>query len=149
MNDTLKNKLAALNTIALWILVLIIGGWLVFKQDSTVSKETIDKLTDAVDRISVTAENMTKTANAQREWTESLQKTTYANNIKRDGDYENLYEKYGYDPKGDDGNLSSLYNLRLQRSEDIGSGDVRGSEDGTPKAEHVQKSVGVIKALPH
>ncbi|QGH71976.1 lambda Rz1-like protein [Klebsiella phage N1M2] len=146
MNDALKNKLAALNTIALWILVLFIGGWLIFKQDSTVSKDTIDKLTIAVDRISVTAENMTKTANAQREWTENLQKSTYANNLKREGDYENLYEKYGYDPKRDSGTLSDLYDLRLRRSENIGSGDVRGSEDGTSKTNPVQKPASSSKA---
>lgn len=147
MNESFKNKLAALNTIALWILVLFIGGWLIFKQDSTVSKDTIDKLTTAVDRISVTAENMTKTANAQREWTENLQKSSYANNLKREGEYEDLYQKYGYDPKRDAGNLSELYDLRLQRSEDIGSGNVRGSKDGASKTQSVQKPASNTKAI--
>lgn len=145
MNDSTKSKLFALQTVALWILVLTVCGWLIFKPDNNVSRDTIDKLTVAVDRISAASEKMTQTANAQREWAENLQKSVAFNADKRDHDYENLYEKYGYNGKTDAGTLSDLYNLKLQRSENIGSGDLRGDEDRTGKAGVVQKPTGDIK----
>lgn len=149
MNESLKGKLTALNTIALWLLLLVVGGWLIFKSDSTISKSTVDKLTTAVDKISVASEHLTATANAQREWTDSLQKSTAINAQKRDSDYEDLYNKYGYDPKTGALSLSEFYGDGMQRPEDIGRSDLRGSSDPAPKAGDVQKPVSKPQGQSH
>lgn len=140
MSDQLKTKLFALQTLALWILVLVVIGWLIFKPDNTVSKETIDKLTVAVESMSESAEKMTVVANAQREWVASMQASVDKKAAIRDKDYENLYEKYGYSPKAELNSLDSFYDLRLQRTENIGSANVRGDEDRAGEAGTVQKS---------
>lgn len=140
MSDQLKTKLFALQTLALWILVLVVIGWLIFKPDNSVSKETIDKLTIAVENMSDSAEKMTRVANAQREWVAAMQASVDRKTAIRDKDYDNLYEKYGYNHKAELNNLDSFYDLRLQRTENIGSANVRGNEDGTSKAGTVQKS---------
>lgn len=141
MSDQLKNKLFALQTLALWVLVLLVVGWLIFKPDNSVSKDTIDKLTVAVERISDASEKMTAVANAQREWASDLRAAATANAIDRDKEYGSLYEKYGYDPEADTGTVHDFYNLQLQRAKDIGSGNVRGDENGTGKVGDVQKPV--------
>lgn len=140
MTDQLKNKLFALQTLALWILVLLVVCWLIFKPDNSMSKETVDKLTVAVERISDASEKMTAVANAQREWAASLQASVDKKNATRDKEYEDLYEKYGYNPKAELNSLDSFYDLRLQRPEDIGSGDVRGNENPAGPIGIVQKS---------
>lgn len=142
MSDQMKNKLFALQTLALWVLVLFVVGWLVFKPDNSVSKDTIDKLTVAVERISVASEKMTAVANAQREWAADLRAAATENNINRDKEYADLYEKYGYDPQATTDNVHDFYNLQLQRTKDIGSGDIRGDENPASKAGTLQEPVG-------
>lgn len=149
MNDSFKAKLSAANTIALWLLLLVVGGWLIFKPDANLSKDTVEKLATAVDKISVASENMTATANAQREWTDSLQKSAEINARKRESDYDDLYNKYGYDTKAGPHSLSEFYGDGVQQPEDNGRSELRGNQNPAPKAGNVQKPVSKPQGQSH
>lgn len=139
--DLNTSKLPVFNTIALWILVLIIGGWLIFKPDNTLNADTVKRLTVVVDKLSVASENMNKVANEQRNWYISLQQSALDSSRQRDGDYKDLYGKYGYDEsKNNPVSLDDIYSRKLrQQADDNGSGNIRPVENRDSKTGDVQK----------
>lgn len=150
MIDITKDKLSALNTIALWLLAIAVIGWLCFKPDNNIGKETIEKLTVAVDKISQASENMNKVAIAQREWTTALQKQTLIDDDERESHYKDIYKNYDYGNEDTSINLNQLYANQLHEStEDNGSTNLRGIKDGTGKIRAIQKSTKVSEKPTH
>lgn len=143
------SKWAALNTIALWVLVLIVGGWLIFKPEPSLNKDVLERLTVAVDKIGVASENMVQTSIAQREWSETLQKETVLKNQRRDNDYGGLYEKYGYPGTNTGATLNDIYDGQLQQPKGVNSGKLRGDENGASKTGVVQKPDSLPKGQSH
>lgn len=145
------DKLKALNTIALWIIALMIAGYLIFKPDNTLSKSTVDKLTTVVDNLGTASENMTKLADAQRAWFNDLQKQSEQGELIRNKNYGNVYDKYGYGDNQDTGlSLNDLYNSKLRpQNNDIGSGHLRQVPDGDSKTQPIQKPADKPKGQPH
>lgn len=138
MDEKWKVRIAGLQTIAMWLLLLLIAGWLFFKPDNTLNKDTIEKLSVAVDRISTASENMGKVAQEQREWAANLQKSTFENQQQRNKDYEDLYGKYGYD-QNSNLTIDDIYNRRMQQSaQDNGGRELRRDENGVGKTGPVQ-----------
>lgn len=135
-------KLKALNTIGIWIIVLVVVGYLFFKPSNALNKETMNQLTTVVNNLSVASENMTKLANAQRDWFNDLKARAENGELERNNNYGTVYEKYGYGTNQDAGlSLDDFYNSRVQpQSNDLGSGHVRPVENGNSKAGSVQKS---------
>lgn len=149
MNENWKNWAAGLQTIALWVLILLVAGWLFFKPDNTLNKDTVEKLSIAVDRISTASENMGKVAAEQREWSANLQKEMLTRQQKRDSDYEDLYGKYGYE-ENPNLTLADIYARRVQQpAQDNGGRDVRRDENGTSKVGTGQNSASKSKEQPH
>lgn len=144
-------KLKALNTIALWILVIVALGYLFFKPDNTLNKDTVAKLTDVVDKLGVASENMTKLANSQREWFDNLKQQQQTNEANRTKQYGTLYEKYGYGNDQDASlSLDSFYDSRVQQqTKDNRGGDVRTKQGGDREAQPVQKSTHQPEGQPH
>lgn len=142
-------KLAALSTIAQWLLVLFLGCWFIFKPDNSLNKDVVERLTVAVDKMSIASENIVRTSIAQREWSETLQKSIALNNQKRDSDYGDLYEKYGYDSKNGGLSLNDLYSSGVRVTEGVSGGELRGDEDGASKAGPVQETNSVPKGQSH
>ncbi|AEV89577.1 lambda Rz1-like protein [Pseudomonas phage OBP] len=133
MDDKWKVRIAGLQTIAMWLLLLLLAGWLFFKPDNTLNKDTVEKLSVAVDRISAASENIGKVAADQREWAANLQNATQQNQQKREADYEDLYGKYGYD-KNSNLTIADIYARRVQQpTEDNGGRDVRRDENRASK----------------
>lgn len=145
--ENLGSKLNALNTIALWILVLIVGGWLIFKPDNTLNKDTVTRLADVVDKLGVASENMNKLANSQRDWYANIQQAAATGAVQRNNDYNDLYGKYGYEnDEGTSLSLNDLYDHRLRtQTEHLGSGHVRGGENTDSKNGSVQKPASESK----
>lgn len=144
-------KLKALNTIALWIIVIIALGYLFFKPDNALNKDTVAKLTDVVDKLGVASENMTKLANSQREWFDNLKQQQESNEANRTKQYGTLYEKYGYGNDQDTSlSLDSFYDGRMrQQTKDIGGGDIRTKQGSDREAQPVQKSTHQPQGQPH
>lgn len=135
MSEQWKARISGLQAIAMWLLLLVVVGWLFFKPESTLNKDTIDKLSTSVDRISVAAENMGKMAADQREWAANLQQDLSERKRKRDNDYDDLYGKYGYDETANL-TLNDIYAKRVQQSaEGVGRSDVHRNENGASKAQ--------------
>lgn len=143
----MKEKLSILNTIAVWVLVVVIVIWLCFKgDDNKLNNETIKNLTTAVERFSIASENMSNAAKSQREWAMALQESINSKDTMRNGAYGNLFDKYGYDSKVTGSSLSDLYNDRLQQStKGNSSTDLRGDEDGAGKTGTLQNPVSKPK----
>lgn len=139
METSIGSKLKVLNTIALWLLVLGVVGWLCFKQDPKLNKETVDKLTVAIEKFSVASENINRMATQQREWADDLQKQIALGERNRNRDYEDLYSKYGYGEESGSATLSDIYSRQLQQTAQSNrSGQLRGDENGASKAKPVQ-----------
>lgn len=140
MEQSTKDRLTAVNNIAILIMLAIVIGWLIFKPDNGLSKDTVDKLTVAVDRVAVAADNMNKVAIKQQEWSTDLQRNMTLNGQKRDNDYDDLYGKYGYGEEGSTVSLNDIYHRRvLAETDHNGSRDLRTGQNGTGKAGDVQK----------
>lgn len=137
----MSEKLKALNTIGIWIIVLVAVGYLFLKPSNTISKDTVTQLTTVVDKLSIASDNMTKLANAQREWFDDLKNRATTGELDRNRNYGNMYEKYGYDDNPDANlSLDSFYGSRVQQqTNDLGRGHVRQVENGDSKAGSVQK----------
>ena len=146
MEQSTKDKLTAVNNIAILMMLAIVIGWLIFKPDNGLSKDTVDKLTVAVDRVAVAADNMNKVAIKQQEWSTDLQRNMTLNGQKRDNDYDDLYGKYGYSDEGGNISLNDIYHRRmLAETDDQRSRDIRPSQNGVSQAGDVQKSTGESK----
>lgn len=143
MEESTKTKITAITSIVMMVFMAILVCWLIFKPDNGLSKDTVEKLAVAVDKVSVAADNMNKVAIAQREWSNNLQRTMILGNQQRETDYENLYDKYGYGDKGTNTSLNDIYNRRLQQqTENNRSGHLRTGQDGTGEAPTVQGAIG-------
>ncbi|QYN79956.1 putative membrane channel [Kosakonia phage Kc263] len=143
MEQSTKDKLSAINTIAILVMLAIVVGWLIFKPDNGLSKSTVDKLTVAIDKVGVAAENMNKVAIAQQAWSSNLQKNMILNDQNRNDNYENLYGKYGYVNQDTSVSLNDIYSRRLHSEADNnGSGKLRPDQNGVDKAKPVQKPAG-------
>lgn len=142
-----QSKLQALNTIALWIITLVVVGYLVFKPTNNISKDTVDRLADVVTKLGVASENMTKLADSQREWFTSLQQQALKNELKRNNEYSDVYKNNGYlDPQDSSVSLNDLYNSRLRtEAQDNGRGYLRGLQSPDSKAGVVQEPAGHSK----
>lgn len=151
MESSSNSKLRIFNTIALWVLVLGVVGWLCFKQDPKLNKETVDKLTTAIDKFSVASENLNRLAMAQREWADGLQKQIALSERLRNEDYKDLYGKYGYENnEGSDLTLNDLYTRQLQQTaKSNGSGQLRGNENGASKTNSVQVPARLPEGQSH
>ena len=146
MEQSTKDKLTAVNNIAILMMLAIVIGWLIFKPDNGLSKDTVDKLTIAVDRVAVAADNMNKVAIKQQEWSTDLQRNMTLNGQKRDNDYDDLYGKYGYSDEGGNISLNDIYHRRvLAETDNHGSRDIRPSQNGVSQAGDVQKPTGESK----
>lgn len=138
----MSEKLKALNTIGIWIIVLVAVGYLFFKPSNTISKETVNQLTTVVNNLATASDNMTKLANAQRAWFDDLKSRAQDNELDRNRTYGDVYEKYGYGNNPDASlSLDSFYDSRVrQQINDLGREHVRPVENGNSKAGSVQKS---------
>lgn len=146
MEQSTKDKLAAVNAIAVLVMLAIVVGWLIFKPDNGLSKSSVEQLTMAVDKISVAADNMNKVAIEQQAWSNDLQKFMMLNGQKRDSDYENLYGKYGYVNQDTSVSLNDIYTRRLHsETNNNGSSKLRDDKDGTGQTGHVQEPAGKSK----
>lgn len=146
MEQSTKDKLAAVNAIAVLVMLAIVVGWLIFKPDNGLSKSSVEQLTVAVDKISVAAENMNKVAIEQQAWSNDLQKFMMLNGQKRESDYENLYGKYGYVNQDTSVSLNDIYTRRLHtETNNNGSSKLRDDKDGTSQAGHVQEPASKSK----
>lgn len=147
----MSDKLRALNTIALWVITIMIAGYLIFKPDNTLNKDTVDKLGVMVDKLGVASENMTNLTNTQRDWFKSLQEQATKGDLERNNNYNGLYGKYGYADDQNSGlSLNDLYDHKLRTQDnDIGSGNVRPVQDGNRKTEPVQKPAGEPQRQSH
>lgn len=146
MEQSTKDKLAAVNAIAVLVMLAIVVGWLIFKPDNGLSKSSVEQLTMAVDKISVAADNMNKVAIEQQAWSNDLQKFMMLNGQKRDSDYENLYGKYGYVNQDTSVSLNDIYTRRLHtETNNNGSSKLRDDKDGAGQAGHVQEPAGKSK----
>lgn len=137
----MSEKLKALNTIGIWIIVLVAVGYLFFKPSNTLNKDTVTQLTTVVNNLSVASKNMTELANAQRQWFDDLKSRADESELNRIKNYGTVYEKYGYGTNQDAGlSLDDFYNSRMQQQTDnLGSGHVRPVENGNSKTGSVQK----------
>lgn len=143
MEQSTKDKLSAINSIAILVMLAIVVGWLIFKPDNGLSKSTVDKLTVAIDKVGAAAENMNKVAIAQQAWSVNLQKNMALNDQTRNDNYENLYGKYGYVNQDTSVSLNDIYTRRLHSETDHnGSGKLRTDKDGAGKAGSVQEPAG-------
>jgi len=150
METPQMSKLKLINTVALWVLVLAVVGWLVFKPDPKLNQQTIDKLVVAIDKFSVASENINRQAMAQREWAEELQKQLALQNYDRDRNYNDLYGKYGYADESTTINLNDLYARQLQQAaKGNGSGQLRGDENGVSKTKSVQVPARLPEGQSH
>jgi len=142
-----QSKLQALNTIALWIITLVVVGYLVFKPTNNISKETVDRLANVVTKLGEASENMTKLADSQREWVATLQQQALKNELQRNKEYGDVYKNNGYlDPQDASLSLNDLYNSKLHiEAQDNGRGHVRGLQGPDSKAGAVQESTGHSK----
>lgn len=141
MTDSLKNKLFLVNSIIGWVALFGLVLWLVFKPADTLNKETVDKLTVAVDNFSKASENMKDVANAQRGWSNALNKAVLLSEQNRNKGYGDLYAKYG-DDEASDTSLNDLYARQLHvTAESDGGRDVRRDEDGASKTGTPEKPV--------
>jgi hypothetical protein len=151
----MESKLKALNTIALWLIVFFVGGYLIFKPSSNLDKETVTRLTAVVDKLGVASENMTKLADSQRDWFNNLQQQASQGEVLRNNNYGTLYEKYGYKNAADTlGNgspsLDDLYHQRvLEQTDDLNGQHLRGVENPDRKDGAVQKPNSKPKEQSH
>jgi hypothetical protein len=146
MMENSNGKLQLFQAFGVWILVLVVGGWLLFKPDTGLSKDTVTKLTTAVDGIATAADNISKIANSQREWYGNLQRTASLQDNKRDGDYNELYNKYEYGKDDTTLSLNDIYDRRMhEQAQNLGSQHVRGIENTTGKTGSVQEPAGNSK----
>lgn len=137
------NKLILIQSIGMWVVVLLIAGWLVLKPDNTLSKDTVDKLTYAVDGMATASKNLTEVANSQREWYTVLQKSANQTDQKRNQEFGDLYAKYDYSKDNNTVTLNDIYDRKLhEQAQAIGSKHLRGDKDGTGKAGTVQGTTG-------
>lgn len=134
MSEKVKNILAASQAIAIWIVALAIVIWLVVRPGDNLDKETINKLTNAVDTFSNATESMNNLAKAQQEFTLKLSNSVIFSQQQRDQGYGDLYKKYGINDEMGTNDLDSLYGYSVQQpAESNGGRDVRGNEDRTGK----------------
>jgi hypothetical protein len=144
--DARTAKYMLIQSVGIWAFVLIVGLYILLKPDHQISKDTVDKLTYAVDGLGKSAQAMTEVANNQRQWYAELQKDSRDNGIKRDDNYDGLYAKYDYSKDSTTVNLSDIYDSKLhQQAQAIGSKHLRGVEDSANKAGPVQESVSQPK----
>lgn len=140
MDITGESRFKEINTIGIWLIVLILGGWLLFKPDNNLTKDTVEKLTSAVDKIAVASNNLNEVAKSQREWFAEMQRDTELSKSKREGDYNAVYNNYGYDSANNNLSLNDIYDRRLhEQAEGVRRSDVRGLEDTTGKTGSVQE----------
>ena len=135
MSEKLRNILTASQAVAIWIVAFAVVTWLVTKPSDTINKETLNKLTNAVETFSSATESMNNLAKAQQEFTNRLSNSVMLAQQQRDSGYGELYKKYGINDEMGATDLDSLYGLGVQQpTEGDGGRNVRGNEDGTGKA---------------
>lgn len=150
MSERIKNILVASQAIAIWVVAFAIVSWLVLKPSDNLDKETINKLTNAVDTFSAATESMNNLAKAQQEFTMKLSNSVLISQQKRDQGYGDLYKKYGIDDEMESSNLDSLYGYSVQQpAESVSGRDVRGDEDGASKAGPSKNAGGSAKEQSH
>lgn len=150
MSERVRNILMASQAIAIWIVAFAVVVWLCFKPSDSLNKETINKLTSAVEKFSVATESMNNLAKAQQEFTNKLSNTVLISQQQRDKGYGDLYKKYGLDDEMSYSSLDDLYGYGVQQStESDGGRDVRGNEDGTSKAGVSKDSGSGAKGQSH
>lgn len=111
-------RIAALNAIGIWVMILVFGSWVLFKGENSLTNDTLAKLTASVDKFSEASENMNKLAIGQREAMNALFKLADNAAREREHNYGELYEKYGIDSKGNNINIDELYDIQLQLQPD-------------------------------
>lgn len=137
--NTDKTKL--LNTIGLWLLILMAGYWVFLREDpNELNKQTVDKLVVAVDKFSEASNNLTEVALKQREWSSQLEQQIAKQNELLERSYSEMYKRYQYNETDSTSSLDDLYARQLfVKTERDGSGDLRGNENGVGKTSTVQK----------
>lgn len=134
MNEKIKNILVASQAIAIWVVAFAVVIWLVTKPSDSLNKETLTKLTNAVDTFSEATKSMSDLAKSQQEFTNKLSNSVILSQQQREQGYGDLYKKYGIDSEMGPNDLDSLYGYSVQQStESNGGRDVRGDEDGASK----------------
>lgn len=150
MNEKIKNILVASQAIAIWVVAFAVIFWLCFRPSDNLNKETLTKLTDAVDKFSVATGAMSELAKSQQEFTNRLSTAVLVSQQQRDKGYGDLYKKYGVDGEMGDLTLDDLYGVSVQQPAEGDSGrDVHRDENGTSKAGSGKNSNGVVKGQPH
>lgn len=140
-------RIAALNAIGIWVLILVFGSWVLFRGEGNLTNETLAKLTASVDKFSEASENMNKVAIAQRESMNALFKLADNAARERDQNYGELYEKYGIDSKGNNINIDELYDFQLQLQSNSERGvNLHRDEDTASENGVVQRTPNIDKS---
>lgn len=129
------DKLKILNTLGIWVLVIIMGVAYFLRDDpNKLNSTTVNQLVSAVDNFAKVSDEIAKAALAQREWAAGLERQLVVNNQLLKRGYKDIYETYGYSETDANSPLDDLYNDQLQlAAKRDSSGDVRRDEDGAGK----------------
>ncbi|QBZ70660.1 hypothetical protein pETSU_079 [Edwardsiella phage pEt-SU] len=150
MSEKIKNILVASQAIAIWVVAFAVVSWLVLKPSDNLDKETINKLTNAVDTFSAATESMNNLAKAQQEFTLRLSNSVMVSQQQREQGYGELYKKYGVSDEMGTNDLDSLYGFSVQQpTESVGGRDVRGNEDGAGKIGPSKNAGSGVKEQSH
>ncbi len=151
MSEKVRNILMASQAIAIWIVAFAVVVWICFKPNDNLNRETINKLTDAVDKFSVATESMTNLAKAQQEFTNKLNSSVILSQQQRNKGYDDVYKKYGIGDEMGYTSLDDLYGTNGVQfpTEGDGGRDVRRNEDGAGKAGTGEKPSSQPKGQPH
>lgn len=135
------DKFKILNTLGIWLLVIIMGIAYFFRDDpNKLNTTTVNQLVSAVDNFAKVSDEIAKAAVAQREWAAGLERQLVVNNQLLKRGYKDIYETYGYNETDANSPLDDLYDHQLQLAAKNNSGrNVRGDEDGAGKAPVVQR----------
>lgn len=129
------DKFKILNTIGIWVLVLVMVTAYFLRDDpNKLNVTTVNQLVSAVDNFAKVSDEIAKAAVAQREWAAGLERQLVVNNQLLKRGYKDIYETYGYSETDANSPLDDLYNDQLRiAAQSNGSGNVRGNENGTGK----------------
>lgn len=126
------DKVKLINTLGLWILIALIGYWVILRDDpNELNKQTVEQLIVAVDRFSEASTTLTEVASNQREWSRRLEDQIAKQNAILEQDYYELYKRYQYTDQDAISGIDDLYTQQLHEpTNSVSRGKLRGNEDG-------------------
>jgi hypothetical protein len=136
-----ENIFKYLNTAAIYVFIGVFCFWMFFKQSPGIDKETINKLSIAVTNLGKAADTINQASIAQKAWAEELEKTLKNRQDERQLNYDDLFNKYGYN-KEDHINLNDLYNFGLRnQTNSLGGEQLLNNPNPVKKSRVVQDTI--------